>query len=219
MINFTVSGKKVAICSSWDDVTLSQYCKILNSKADIFETVSILSGLDYYILKKSLIIGLEDVLIAISFLRTVPEVPGYTSKVGKYNLPITKDGRFDIQFESLAQFEDTRAALNRIPVKDGKYDITGLTTAYAEFAAIYLQKLRDGEYQPEKAKAMIPEVMEMPALEVISAGSFFFLKLLSLSTGTAMSSPLTSPSPKKSKPALNSSRKSSARTAQSRKRR
>lgn len=206
------------MASSWDDLSLHQYIQVLNSKGGTAEAISICTRKPINEIEKSIIIGLDQVLITISFLRTVPEVPGYTSKVGKYNLPVTKDGRFDIQFESLAQFEDMRAALNRILVKDGKYDITGLTKAYAEFVSIYIQKLRDGQYEPEKAKAMIPEVMEMPALEVISAGSFFFLRLLSLSTGTAMNSPLTSPMPKKSKPALNSSRKSSARTARSRKR-
>lgn len=205
--------------SSWDELTLNQYCKILNNKGDIFETVSILASLDYEIVKEAIIIGLDDVLYALPFLNTVPKAPGYTSKVGKYSLPVTKDGKFDIQFESLAQFEDMRSAMNRIPVKDGKYEIVPLVKAYAHFVAIYLQKIRDGKYSPISAGEMIDEVMAMPALEVISAGSFFFLKLMSLSTGSKASSPPTNQTPKKSKPVSKGSRKSSGHTAPSRKQR
>lgn len=219
MINFKLNGKDSPMASSWEDITFNQYCKILNSKGDIFESVSILSGLNYEIVKSATIIGLEDILIAMSFLHTVPEVPGYTDKVGKYSLPVTKDGKFDIQFESLAQFEDMRKAMNTIPVKEGKYDLHALVKAYAHFVAIYLQKIRDGEYRPETAREMIAEVEEMPALQVISAGSFFFLKLVSLSSGTKASYPPTSPSPKKSKLVSKGSRKSSVPTVRSRKRR
>lgn len=219
MIDFKINGKKASMSSSWDELTLNQYCKILNNKGDIFETVSILASLNYKIVKEAIIIGLDDVLYALPFLNTVPKAPGYTDKVGKYSLPVTKDGKFDIQFESLAQFEDMRTVINRIPVKDGKYDITALTRSYAHMVAIYLQKLRDGSYSPAGAAEMIAEVEEMPALQVISAGSFFFLKLISLSNGTKVSSPPTNQTPKKSKRVLKGSRKSSARTARSRKRR
>lgn len=219
MISFKLNDKKVSLASSWDDITFNQYCKILNSKGDIFESVSILAGLNYEIIKNSTIIGLEDILIAMSFLNTVPEVPGYTDKVGKYSLPVTKDGKFDIQFESLAQFEDMRKVMNAIPVKESKYDLPSLVKAYAHFVAIYLQKIRDGEYKPEAAREMITEVEEMPALQVISAGSFFFLKLMSLSLGIKASSRPTNQSPKKSKPVSKGSRKSSAPTGRSRKRR
>lgn len=219
MIDFKINSKKASMSSSWDELTLNQYCKILNNKGDIFETVSILSGLNYEIVKESTIIGLDDVLYALPFLNTVPQVPCYTAKVGKYDLPVTRDGKFDIQFESLAQFEDMRAVINRIPVKEGKYDIVALTKSYAHMVAIYLQKIRDGKYVPSAAGDMIDEVMELPALEVISAGSFFFLKLISLSSGTKASSRPTNQTPKKSKRVSKGSQKSSARTARYRKRR
>lgn len=219
MIDFKVNGKKAYMSSSWDELTLNQYCRILNNKGDIFETVSILSGLNYEIVKDAIIVGIDDVLYALPFLNKVPEVPGYTSKVGKYDIPGTRDGKFDIQFESLAQFEDMRAVINRIPVKDGKYDIVALTKSYAHMVAIYLQKLRDGKYNPVAAGEMIEEVLEMPALQVISAGSFFFLKLISLSNGTKASSPPTNQTPKKSKRVSKGSQKPSGRTARSRKRR
>lgn len=219
MITFKLNGKKVNISSSWDELSLNQYIRVLLMKDGLFEAISICSGVPVETLQSAVIIGLEDILIAISFLNKVPQVPGYTSKVGKYDIPGTRDGKFDIQFESLAQFEDMRAVINRIPVKDGKYDIVALTKSYAHMVAIYLQKLRDGKYNPVAAGEMIEEVQEMPALQVISAGSFFFLKLISLSNGTKASSHPTNQTPKKSKRVSKGSRKPSGRTARSRKRR
>lgn len=219
MINFKLNGKTIHFTSAWEETTFNQYFKILTNNGDIFDSVSICSGVPAETLRTGIIIGLEDILIAMSFLNTVPEVPGYTDKVGKYSLPVTKDGKFDIQFESLAQFEDMRKAMNGILVKEGKYDLPSMVKAYAHFVAIYLQKIRDGEYKPEAARLMIAEVEEMPALQVISAGSFFFLKLMSLSSGTKASSPPTSQSPKKSKQVSKDSRKSSGPMGRSRKRR
>ena len=219
MIHFKVNDKKVSIPSRWEDVTFNQYLEIINGKHDLLQLVCILSGADYEQFKESTIIGLENVIQALSFLNTPPEVEGYTPKVGPYSLPGTKDGKFDIQFESLAQFEDMRMVIKDLPFKEDKYDIIALTKAYSNFVAIYLQKIRDGKYDPDKAQAMIPEVEEMPALEVICAGSFFFLKLLSLLNGIQSPSRPTNQTPKKLKPVSKSSAKGSARTARSRKRR
>jgi hypothetical protein len=219
MINFKLSGKPVSIASSWDDIKMRQYIRILSLKDDLMEAVSICLEVPTETLQGSEIIGLEDILIAISFLSTAPQVPGYTSKVGKYTLPVTKDDRFDIQFESLAQFEDMRQVMKRIKIVDGKYDIQSLTTSYSHFVAIYLQKIRDGKYNPQAIESMLAEVEEMPALEVISAGSFFFLKLMSLSSGTPANSRPTNQTPKKSKRVSKGSAKPSARTGRSRKRR
>lgn len=219
MIHFKINGKKVPMPSKWEDLSLNQYLQILNIPDDFLKVVSILSGVNYEIINQCTVVGLESVIEAISFLNTPPDVPGYTPKVGPYTLPGTKDGKFDIQFESLAQFEDMRGIMKTLPFKDNKYDITALTHAYARFVAIYLQKIRDGKYDPEKAKAMVPEVEKMPALEVICAGSFFFLKLRSLSSGTQKTSPPTNQTPKKSKLVSKGSPKSSAHTGRSRKRR
>jgi hypothetical protein len=112
-----------------------------------------------------------------------------------------------------------RAVIKGIPVKDGKYDPIDLTKSYGQFVSIYLQKIRDGQYEYSKATDMLEEVYKMPAIQVITAGSFFFLKLLTLTTGTAVSFRPTTPNRKKSKQGSTSSRKRSAPTARSPKRR
>jgi hypothetical protein len=214
MIHFKLNGKKVSIKSSWDELTFTEYCEILKNKLDTIGLISLFSGIDCEILKKATIIGLDEVLISLSFLNTPPVVPGYVDKVGKYVLPIT-GGKFNIQFEALGQFEDMRSIIKKLP-SDTPY---ALTESFPAMVSIYLQKVRDGEYNYQKAQEMIPEIRLMPALEVISLGSFFFVKLLSLSTGTKANSLPTNQSPKKLKRGTKSSRKPLAVTARSRKRR
>lgn len=210
MIQFTLNGKQVSIKTSWDELTFSQYCQILKSGSDRYRVISILSGLDYEILKDAIIIGVDQVIMAASFVNKVPKIPESTERCGKY--PIPKD--FNIQFESLAQFEDMRKVM-----LVSSSDLIKLTESYSTYVAIYLQKLRDGEYDYSKALEMIPEVEQMPAMEVLCLGNFFTVKVLTLLNGTANNSRHTNQTPKKSKRATTSSRKSSVTTGRSRKRR
>jgi hypothetical protein len=86
-------------------------------------------------------------------------------------------------------------------------NIVDYTKTFATYLSIYLQKIRDGEYNAEKAADMIPEIMQMPAHEVITVGSFFFVKLWSLSNGTADSYQTTQSTSKKTRQDSGTSKK------------
>lgn len=200
MIAFKLNGKKVSIPSSWDDVTMLNYLSILNGEVkDTTTMISLFTGISQEALKKAIIIGLDEVIGALSFLNTVPEFSGKPDKVGTYKLPE------NIQFESLAQFEDMRAIIKGCP------DVKSITNAYPKMVAIYLQKVRDKEYDYTKSQLMVDEVLTMPAKEVITVGAFFYVKLMSLLRGTPTTSPPTTQSPKKSKQGSRNSVKRSAR--------
>lgn len=198
----TLNGEPIRITDSWEKTTLNQYLRIMKSKNDTVEILSIITGLDYDYLKKAQIKGLEKLLYAASFINTAPVIPTKVEKIGGFKLPLNSKGVFDIQFESLAQFEDMRVIMESVDMKD----VTAITESYAKYCALYVQKLRDGEYDGDKALAMVDEVMTYPALEVISAGSFFFVRLWSLLRGTAKTSPISKPARKKrtGKPSLKS---------------
>lgn len=182
----TLNGKPINITDSWSKMTFSQYLRTLKLKDDTIELISILTRIDYDYLKKAQIKGLESILLAGEFLKTAPKFPEKPTRIGKFKLPLNSKGIFDIQMESLAQFEDMRQVMNKT-----KPDIHAHTEAYATYCALYLQKLRDGEYDGETALKMIPELMEYPASDIITAGGFFFVKLRSLLYGTASNSPST----------------------------
>lgn len=209
MITFKVNGKEASIPSSWEDVTFSQYCEILKAPRQITELIAMFTDIPCETLKKSTIIGLDDVLIALSFLNKTPIVPEEVTEIGPYSLI----SRQNIQFESLALFEDMKASA----LKADPNNIADFTRSYGTYVAMYLQNLRDGEYSKAKADAMKDEVDNLPALKVIALGGFFFIKLSILLSGTKASSPHTSQSRKKSKPVMKSSRKRSASTGRSRK--
>jgi hypothetical protein len=100
-----------------------------------------------------------------------------------------------------------RAVMKKIP-ENGFME---LLDSYPVFCAIYLQKIRDGEYNYSKAMIMVDEVKAMPFPDVMIAGSFFFLKLLNLSNGTANSSRPRKKTPKQKKQAGRSSLKRTGR--------
>lgn len=206
MIPFKLNGKPFKMPSSWDDARYDQYLKTFDVTPDTTTTdmLSIFLDIDVETLKKSKFSGLDQVLSALSFVNSPIETEGYCKKIGPYELP-GKD-KFDIQFESLAQFEDMRAVMKSM--------VTFKLIAYAfpKLVAIYLQKIRDGEYSYSKAVEMEAEVLKMPAKEVVITGSFFYLKLTSLLNGTPKTSPPTPRSQKKSRQALKrSGRRSGSR--------
>ena len=213
MIKFKLNGKPLSIPSSWIDITLDQHINLINNKAGINGAISILTGISIEALKKAKFEGLDMVIQAMNFLKKAPEYDGTVTQLGKYQLPLNSKGDFDIQFETLGQFEDLKACMAKVK----ESDTLSIFRSYAEACAIYAQKIRDGEYMPDKAQSMIHEVYQMPAHQVITAGSFFFLKLLSLLNGIDQTSQPTNQNRKKSKPALRNSKRNSVHTRQSRK--
>lgn len=216
MIDFKLNGKKVSIATSWDELTWNQFYEVHNSGSDILKRLSIASGLNYETLKTATIVGLEDVLKAMQFMTKPPEWDKPVLQCGPYKLPTNNKGQYNIQFESLGQFEDLRVLISKLPERPTTKELNDM---YPDMVAIYLQKVRDGEYNNNKAIEMIPEVKDMPAREVVTLGSFFLIKLLDLLAGTPNNSPTIAPNPKKKKPGSASSVKRSDRSARSRKRR
>lgn len=179
MLKFTLNKKSIQVKSSWEDLTYGDYLRTLHVKqGDTAEILSIITGLPVDQLRKATISGLEQLIVAAQFMHTIPNFSGAPSKVGPYQLPK------DITLESLAQFEDMRS----IMLKTGN-NPTELLKSYGQYVGIYVQKLRDGEYDSEKAEAMLPEISEYKARQVVEAGSFFLIRLLSLINGTKASSP------------------------------
>lgn len=208
MIYFKLKGQEVSIPTQWEEVTLIQYVDILDGKTDSIRLVSIFTGIDYETLKSSLIIGLDQVLIAMQFTQKPPTIPMPT-QVGPFKI-----SNPDIKFESLAMFEDMKQAMINSPK-----DLPGLIRSYADICALYLQKQRDGEYSYQKAKEMVKEVEKYPAVQVIGLASFFLMKLIGLTSGIVPSSQSSPQNQKKKQRVTRNSRKHSAATARSRKRR
>lgn len=208
MIQFKLNGKKINVASSWYDLTLNQYLRVFEMKDDVSDALSICTGIDADTLKKAKIEGVDSLISAMAFLTKPAKFEGTITQCGPYKLP--KD--FNIQFESLGQFEDMRQIMKAVDFKNP----VDIVLSYQKYVSIYLQSVRDGAYDPVKALEMRDEVGNMPAHQVIILGSFFLLKLTSLSIGTTATSPSTPQSPKKSKPVSKSSAKRSGRSARSR---
>lgn len=212
MIKFKITGKDFkingSIPQSWYEVTFRQYLKYLQCKDDLLQVVSLLSGVNYEIFNKGKIAGLEDIIRALLFVKKPPEFGDVTPNIGKYKLPINGKKKFDIQFESLGQFEDMRKIMMSVP----ENDLMAHISAYPKYCGIYLQVIRDEQYDYNRAMDMEEEILDMPMHEVMVCGAFFFLKLRILSTGIEINSQNTIRNPKKSRQGSINSKRSSATT-------
>ncbi len=207
MIKFKINDRTINYPSQWEDLTFAQYVDLVKyeKENDTIRIVSIFSGLEYDYLKNNTIIGLESLLEAGRFRLKESTFEGYYPQVGKYKFPLNKvemdkdsplykQKIYDIRFDSLGQFEDMRASMKKL---DGT--IIKLVEAYQRFVSIYLQKVRDGVYDPTKVPELEEEVKLMPACEVMAMGKFFFQRLVSLLIGIPQISQNIPPSQKKSK--------------------
>lgn len=208
MITIKLNDKPISIPTSWPEVTFSQWLQIMKMEEGIFNILAIFTGIPSDVLSKMTIIGADKIVSALSFTSRKPEMPGYVINVGPYKLPTNHDGKFNIQYESLGQFEDARMIYKTM---EGDKIVDG----YGKLVAIYLQKLRDGVYDSNKVPELELEIQSFPAIQVITAGSFFFLKLVSLSSGIPIVSLHTPQSQKKSKQGLKTTSKRSASTRKS----
>lgn len=207
MITFKLNNQSLNIPTAWAEVTYDQYLKLLSMPDDTIYLVSVLTGQEYEVLKSAIISGLDKVLEALSFINKPPEFPTYIDQCGPYKIPANKEGQFNIQYESLGQFEDMRQAM----LKRDKSTL-GHMQAYGRYVAIYLQKLRDTTYDPKRVPELEEEIKNFPAYQVMALGAFFFLRLNGSLSGTKKTSPPTTPPQKKSKRGSKSSGRNSVHT-------
>lgn len=203
-MKFKLNRKTINIKTSWHDLTYGEFLRTLEPM-DYADTISIISGIDAEYLRKSTIKGLEQLMIASQFLGKPPVFDTNVQSIGPYKLPLNKDGVFRIEFESLGQFEDMRTRMSSLKTTED------ILRAYGYLVAIYVQKIRDGEYDYSNAVAMSDEIKTFPAHEVVSAGNFFIVRLLSLLNGTTPSSPRTA-----RRQAKNTGKRSKKRSARTR---
>lgn len=218
MIDFKLNGKSIQVASSWDELSYEQFFKTFQP-LDFKALISVCANIpnDENIQKAQITGNIEGLVTAMNFIKKPAVWDKPVLQCGPYKLPINHKGQYNIQYESLGQFEDMRNWMAKITGETQVDRAKSITETYPYFVAIYLQKIRDGEYSYSKAMDMVEEIKSYPAREVVTLGSFFLVKLSSLLNGTPDNSQSITPSPKKSKRVSTNSRKPSARLQRSRK--
>jgi hypothetical protein len=177
VITFKINGTKHKIPTEWSDVTFAQYITLATSLDTLLHHVHIFTGIPVETLQKAKINNLEKIALALSFLSLTPKLePGVTKMVGPYVLPE------DITLQSLGQFEDLKALLKEVPqTLDTIEDNIKLHNLYGTACAIYIQKLRDKEYDFSKVPEVRKELNNYSCIQVIQTGSFFLFRPLTIS--------------------------------------
>jgi len=153
------------IPTSWDDVTFDQFLKLRKVTSEA-GALSVFTGIDMEILidPSTKLMDLEIVFAALKFLKTEP-VHKKTEKLLGYDIPK------DLGFESIAQFEDVKAA-----IKEKDMTTDDHLNKYPLYCAIYACK----PYDWKKAEQMHSEFFNAPCQEVLAIGNFTLAKLIGL---------------------------------------
>lgn len=190
MIKIKIDGKERLLPSDWGEVTFRMFCGLIEAKDDTTQILSILLDIPKEQLVKAKFQGLDLVIKKLAFLKVTPPIDEKPIKLGPFEFPQ------DVTFETIEQFEDTKAEINRVAPLN---DLTEQTKALALYAAIYCQT----PYDSDRAKALANSFMDYPCMEVMAAGSFFQAKCLSMQTGYTMSYLMKDILLKKKRPGLN----------------
>lgn len=177
MIKAKVNGKSIEIETSYDELSFGKLLQLVEAQSDSAKQVAVLIGEPVEVVRKAQILGLENIYQAISFLKVPVVIDEFPVKVGEYKLPK------DLAFESVEQFEVLKQEIGKAGETK---DLVEMTRALAMYAAIYCQPLNE-PFDAEKAGYLAKQFESYPCREVMSAGSFFMAKLLSIQSGLSMS--------------------------------
>lgn len=176
MISFKVNGNKYKVPTRYEDVTAGQYIELLSLTPGLLEYVAYFTGIPRETLATAELKHLENIATALFFLNTPPEFKvGATPMVGPYVMPR------DITLQSVGQFEDLRALMNKAPTKlETKEDMILIHSLYLEACAIYTQKVKHGKYDYSKVAEVKEELKNYSCMEVLQTGAFFLFRPLTM---------------------------------------
>lgn len=176
MITFKLNGTKFELPTCWQDVTYHQYIALLDVPGTLLHYIAFFTGIKYETLEQAELKNLESLAIALSFLSKPPVFDGKPSKmVGPYALPK------DVTIQSLGQFEDLRALLNKVPTDlSTKENQVLIGDLYLEACAIYCQKIKHSKYDNTQVPELKEELKNYSCIEVISTGAFFLFRPMTI---------------------------------------
>lgn len=158
----TVNGKTFNLPTSWAEVPFYQFILL---KGDTSDILSIFTGIPAPEIRRSQVKNADKVLAALSFIDTQKFGNAGKTFMG---LPIPKD----LNFSQIGRFEDAKLALKDCP--EGQE-----VTRYPEIVTALL--MPDYFEATDEQKAAFQERVSLqPCEEVVSIGTFFLLKLVSL---------------------------------------
>jgi len=186
-ITITLNGVKVhkEIPDSWDQITYRQFLMISKNVWSLAthtaEIISLFTGIDIEVLKKSKIEGLTTIIKLLLFLDQVPLNYAIPNKiyVNGYWYDIPKD----LEFETIAQFEDLKGEASHFSEKpEDKF--TNLER-WPLIVATYCVH----PYSWQAAEKLAPEVFNSPCQEVLAIGNFTLVKLIESNVNTKQTFP------------------------------
>ena len=180
MITFKINGDKYKLPTEWSDVSYRDYIALLSLPNSLLHYLNLFTRIGLETLQKAKINNLEKIALALSFLTIPPKMEGHSNMVGPYVLPQ------DVTLQSLGQFEDLKSLLAKVPKELTTIeDNLKLSDLYLTACAIYVQKVKHGEYNFGRVEGVKEELKDYSCMQVIPTGGFFLFRPLLISQPTS----------------------------------
>lgn len=178
----TLNNVKVTrdIPTDWPQVKYSIFLKLQDRKE--LSTLSIFTGFEPEILKQATVKNLDQVIRALSFVKTNPDLFKLPKKILGYEV------RQDLGFEPFGRYTDIKELVEK------EQSEVELLKQYPLLCATYCMP---GVYDFKEAEKLAAQFEEAPCTEVLALGNFLLLRLIGLKSSTEKTSLLTRILPKK----------------------
>jgi hypothetical protein len=157
------------IPTSWNQVNFKMFLELQKCKSDFVKVMALFTGIEEKIIREAKIINLDDIILAVGFLKNEP-VNSVPESILSYKIPK------DLGYESIAQFEDIKDTLK----KSSEMTIEQHLDNYPLYCAIYACN----PYDWKKAEEMKDLFLNAPCQEVLGIGNFTLAKLIGLNFNT-----------------------------------
>lgn len=185
---------------NWKDLNWKQYHQLLtkiDERGDNLDFVSIIYSIPLDELKQKPVNEVRGLIKSISFISELPKKESYkVYSINGFKLPD------DIGNWPFGLIEDIKALTTQVVHSADQVDT--MKTNYPLIVALAYQYLKDGAYNSEEAKKLIPDIEELCWMDIYSIVDFFFLKSTALELGMKADVLKTTMNQKKSKPGLKS---------------
>jgi hypothetical protein len=178
----TLNNVKVTrdIPTDWPQVKYSSFLKLQDRKE--LSALSTFTGFEPEVLKQATVKNLDQVIRALSFVKTNPDLFKLPKKILGYEV------RQDLGFEPFGRYTDIKELVEK------EQSEVELLKQYPLLCATYCMP---GVYDFKEAEKLATQFEEAPCTEVLALGNFLLLRLIGLKNSTEKTSLLTRILPKK----------------------
>jgi len=183
MEGYKLGKTSIKVPSGWHEISYNKAMELLEGEYNAVETLAILSNKTPEEIRKST--DIETIFYFTNTFLYLKQLPGtdYPRSIQMGVDLIKFPAPIDLGNAEVGQVEDMQAIImnmNKEFIGDETRELTEieLIKIMPYIAAVYIQKLLEGEYDGNRAQALVPRIKEEVSFKAITGMGYFFLSRL-----------------------------------------